>query len=236
MAAVILNLGCGTRTSPAMINIDWSLYARLAQHKLGRRLAATVLQGDRRARFEAMDGTIQAHDLRKGIPVPAGSADAVYHSHVIEHIDRDAVPGFLTEIHRVLKPGGVHRIVCPDLEQLALAYSASLAEGGADHDRRVEAIIGQCVRREASGTSRQPPVRRRIENLVLGDARRRGETHQWMWDRVNLAAALTAAGFADVAVVDARTSSIPGWAAMNLDVVEDGSPYIPGSLYVEARR
>ena len=46
------------------------------------------------------------------------------------------------------------------------------------HDDYVGAIIEQCVRKEAAGTSKQKNVRRFIENIILGDARKRGETHQ----------------------------------------------------------
>ena len=51
------------------------------------------------------------HDLSKGIPFDDNSVDVVYHSHLLEHIDRKNVPTFLKEIRRVLKPRGIHRIV-----------------------------------------------------------------------------------------------------------------------------
>ena len=69
-----------------------------------------------------MAGELLPHDLRRGIPFPDGSVDAVYHSHVLEHIDRSAVPGCLAEIRRVLRIGGVHRIVVPDLELVVRNY------------------------------------------------------------------------------------------------------------------
>ena len=71
--------------------------------------------------------------------------------------------------------------------------------------------------------------------MLLGDARKRGETHQWMWDRVNLAAALDQAGFTGAEVVNFRTSTIPDWSSTGLDQEPDGTEYRPGSLYVEAR-
>ena len=79
-------------------------------------------------------------------------------------------------------------------------------------------------------------MRRRVENLLLGDARKRGQTHQWMYDRLNLAQALEAAGFVQVEQVDEHTSGFPGWDELGLDVLEDGSPYMPGSLYMEGRK
>jgi SAM-dependent methyltransferase len=230
-----VNLGCGTKTHPACINIDWSIYARLGRNTVAQRIAPVALRGARLERLRSLDASVIVHDLRKGIPLSNGTADVVYHSHFLEHIDRNAVPAFFSEVRRVLKPGGVHRIVLPDLEGLAVTYLDSLRRAAPDHDAAVARLIDQMVRREANGTSRQGPLRRRLENLLLGDARRRGETHMWMWDRLNLAQALETGGFGDVQVVDWQTSRIPGWAELMLDAA-DGREHKPGSLYVEAVR
>jgi SAM-dependent methyltransferase len=230
----ILNLGCGTRTSVAAVNIDWSPYLRVHQSRLGRKLAPLVLRGTRLEAFRALDSEIVVHDLRKGIPVNSESVDAVYHSHVLEHIDGKDVSAFFAEVHRVLRPGGVHRVVVPDLEAHVQMYLASLDEVRTDHDEAIYGLIGQSVRREAGGTSQQRPLRRRIENLVLGDARKRGETHQWAWDHLNLRQALERAGFRDFRTLSATDSQIPDWAMIGLDVNCDGTPYKSDSLWAEA--
>lgn len=237
---MVLNLGCGYQTSSRCINIDWSLPVRLKGSAVGRRIAPLVLQGDRLEAYEHMAGEVRRHDLRKGIPFGDATVDAVYHSHVLEHIDRDAVSGFLAEVRRVLRPGGVHRIVVPDLELQARTYLASLDDavagrGSVDtHESTVTELIEQMVRKEAYGTSTRPPARRRLENLLLGDARNRGETHQWMWDRVSLPRELLAAGFQDPQVMSNTASQIPDWRDYHLDEADDGTEYRPGSLYVEA--
>jgi SAM-dependent methyltransferase len=237
--ASILNLGCGTRTSPHCVNLDFSIQARLRESTVGSKFARLLLNGERLERFKQLEGTIVVHDLRRGIPFDDETVDAVYHSHTLEHLDRDVVPGFFAEILRVLRPGGVHRTVVPDFEQLVRRYLAHLdhcLNEGRDwdqHDLFVGAIIEQMVRREASGSSKQRTIRRRLENLLLGDARRRGETHQWMYDRINLTAALEGAGFKDVHAVDHTHSMIPGWTDIALDL-EEGREYKPGSLYIEA--
>lgn len=239
---ITLNLGCGSRTSERCINIDWSLPVRLKASRLGSHLAPLVVRGGRRDAYDSLRGTLVPHDLRKGIPAADDSVDAVYHSHVFEHIDRVHIDGFLREVHRVLKSGGVHRIVVPDLEGLVRRYLGHLhavvaGEADArDHDTYVAAFVEQMVRREAAGSSQQPPARRRIENALLGDARKRGETHQWMWDRVNITAALEAAGFRDITLQSHDTSRIDDWTGFGLDQVADGSEYKPGSLYVECTK
>lgn len=236
----VLNLGCGYATSDRCVNIDWSLPVRLRGSRVGRRLAPLILTGERRKAYDAMQGAVMRHDLRKGIPFPDASIDAVYHSHVLEHLDRDIVPGFLAEIRRVLRPGGVHRIVVPDLERQARSYLASLEAVNdgrmpADrHEESVHTLIEQLVRREAYGTSLRTGFRRRLENLLLGDARKRGETHQWMWDRVSLPHELLAAGFHDPQVMSNTESRIPDWRGYLLDETPDGQEYKPDSLYVEA--
>lgn len=214
------------------MNIDWSFTLRLRQSWLGRTSARLLLQGDRRQRFDSLDADLMVHDLRTGIPFPDGTVDAVYHSHVLEHLDRKDVPDFFAEILRVLRPNGVHRLVVPDLEQVVHEY-VSTFDDPSGHDQAVARLYEQSVRREAFGTSQQGRIRRRVENAILGDARKRGETHQWMWDRVNLREALEDAGFTNICRVDATTSAIPTWQEINLDWTDTGVDK-PGSLYMEA--
>ena len=55
------------------------------------------------------------------LPLEDARAEAFYTSHTIEHVTDDAVAHLLAEIHRCLKPGGVLRLTCPDID---LAYRA----------------------------------------------------------------------------------------------------------------
>ena len=235
----ILNLGSGWRTSPYCVNIDWSMYLRAKTSRIGSALAPVVLKGERLERFRSLDENIVVHDLRRGIPAEDNSVDVVYHSHLLAHIDHDRVPGFFAEIRRVLVSNGIHRIVVPDLERLAREYLAHLdtciAGEGSDrnHDGYVAAMIELMVRKESVGSSQQPRLARLVENALLGDARRRGETYQWMYDRANLGYSLTEGGFRSISVVDHVTSAIPDWDAIGLDLGADGGAYKPGSLYVE---
>lgn len=239
---IILNLGCGTHTSSGCINLDWSPQARLRRSRVGQWVAPVLLSGERLRAFREAKGAIVVHDLRKGIPAATGTIDAVYHSHVLEHLDREAVPSFLAEIRRVLKPGGIHRVVVPDFELACRKYLSHVELSVIDptarerHDSVVAGVIEQMVRHEASGTSLQGPARRRIENLLLGDARRRGETHRWMYDRVNLPLLLVRAQFHSVTIVDAVTSAIPGWDEIDLDRTPGGEKRRGNSVYVEAVR
>lgn len=90
----LLNVGCGRRFHPAWTNID----------------------------LESYDPTVVEHDITKGLPYDDNQFDAVYHSHVLEHLEPSAGEKLLGECYRVLRPGGILRIVVPNLEQIATLY------------------------------------------------------------------------------------------------------------------
>lgn len=59
------------------------------------------------------------YDIRNDkLPFEDMSVDAIFCSHVIEHIENEFVEQMLKECYRVLKPGAVARITCPDAEWL----------------------------------------------------------------------------------------------------------------------
>jgi predicted SAM-dependent methyltransferase len=240
----VLNLGCGAKISrdPDVVNIDWSYMLRAKQGAVLSRVVPLFLSDSRRRRFAAIGENVLVHDLSKGIPAESGTVDVVYHSHVLEHLDRDIVPVFLREVVRVLKPGGLHRIVVPDLEALCLAYLESNRKwrstpgSAAEHDATVAAMYEQSVRKETEGARQQPPLRRKLENLFFGDARKRGETHQWMYDRVNLAHLLLESGLVNPQVLSFDVSSISHWKKYGLDADAEGREVRSDSLYMEAQK
>jgi hypothetical protein len=128
------------------------------------------------------------------------------------------------------------------MERLCADYLAHLRMCDSDreaiprHDQYIAEIIEQMVRREPFGTSQQSPLRRAVERMLLGDARKRGETHQWMYDRISLPNLLEEAGYRDVTVERYDTSRIPDWNRHGLDRKAEGGEYKPGSLYVEAAK
>ncbi len=236
---IILNLGCGTKTSDQCVNIDWSLYTVLKKNPVLRSMAWPFLNRVRRDRLSALSKNSVSHNLKNGIPFGNDTVDTVYHSHLMEHIDRCDIDLFLSEIHRVLKPAGIHRICVPDLEQLVSAYIRNYesCENSrvtiSAHDDYVAAICEQCVRKESYATRNQPVIRRYLEKIFLGDARRRGETHQWMYDRFNMYSVLDEAGFRDIRVMSYNNSNIPDWKTIGLETKPDGTVYKKRSLYVE---
>ncbi|MDH3520349.1 MAG: methyltransferase domain-containing protein [Myxococcales bacterium] len=115
--ALRLHLGCGPCTPAGWVNVDYALGARLARIAPLRPLlrALGLFRID-------WSGSIVLHDLRKPFPWADGSAHAIYSSHTLEHLSaRDGLQ-FLRECQRVLAPGGVIRIVVPDVGAILRDY------------------------------------------------------------------------------------------------------------------
>ena len=126
----VLNLGCGDKTSNSseVINIDWSIYHRIKCNSLLQIIALPFFDKNRKKYCNSLPENIMVHNLKKGIPFENNSIDVVYHSHVFEHIPKQHAEKFQKEVIRVLKPGGIQRIVIPDMEILCLELIKHLAK------------------------------------------------------------------------------------------------------------
>lgn len=134
-ASGLLNLGCGEQRHPAWTNVD------------------LVPAGD----------DVIPCDLRRPLPFADGAFTAAYAAHVIEHVAPVEARRLVEELRRVLAPGGIVRIVVPDLEGIVRAYLASLERAAADPatERRWEhrwmtvELLDQLVRGRSGGVMRR---------------------------------------------------------------------------------
>lgn len=124
MAAVMVNIACGNSYVDGWVNLD---YVPLSP------------------------AVIQANLLGR-LPLADAEADVVYSSHFLEHIPRKRMAGFLAECFRVLKPGGLIRLVLPDLDELCREYLRQRDVGVHEKaDFVVLEMLDQCVRTESGG-------------------------------------------------------------------------------------
>jgi SAM-dependent methyltransferase len=65
-----------------------------------------------------------AHDLLslKELPIDSGTAEIVHSRYSIEHLTDEAVAFFFREAMRILKPGGILRLIAPNIELDYRAY------------------------------------------------------------------------------------------------------------------
>jgi predicted SAM-dependent methyltransferase len=61
-------------------------------------------------------------DVSKGLTCADNEVDIIFHSHLLEHFNREEGLTFLKECYRVLKPGGIIRISVPDAQLLTAKY------------------------------------------------------------------------------------------------------------------
>jgi predicted SAM-dependent methyltransferase len=126
-----LNLGCGPQVPAGWINVDYAFGARLAAKPLFRSV-------NKRLKLFAVDwnDSIFIHNLTERFPWRDGTVHTVYSSHTLEHLSRQEGLFFLRESQRVLKPGGIIRIVVPDL----VAFVNSYVKGDIRADSFVESL------------------------------------------------------------------------------------------------
>jgi predicted SAM-dependent methyltransferase len=214
-SGIRVNIGCGLTPTPGWINFDNSFSVRAARWPAvsGVMRACGVLNA-KSAELAKMgrDGRVRFANAASRIPCASGSVDVAYSSHMIEHLDRGEARAFLTEVRRVLRPGGVVRIDAPDLTRLVSDY---LASGDAD-----EFIAGSHL-----GLSRPAGLRAWVKWTLVGPRH-----HLWMYDAESLTRLLRESGFAEAAALPPGSTRIadPG----ELDLWERAAE----SVYVEAVR
>lgn len=115
-----LNLGCGAQIVDGWINVDNSIGSYIA--------AIPVLNWlIRRLRLFGISWSskIAVADLRRPLPWRDSSIHCIYSSHTLEHLYWDDGKALVKECFRVLRPGGILRVVVPDLRSVIGGYAAS---------------------------------------------------------------------------------------------------------------
>ena len=255
-----LNLGCGSKTHPDWINVDF-------------------IQGQ---------ADIISYNLLNKLPFEDKSIKYIYHSHLLEHFSESDGINFTKECHRVLQNGGILRIVLPDLENIIRCYidlinnknNYSEPEFFKFHQWLIIELFDQAVREYPGGSMKeclmiQDPelleyianrigtikitenkypsvkkpllyrIKRKLTKMILSEAeykalniglfRNRGEVHKWMYDKYSLTKLLSDIGFKSIETKDPYSSNIPFWENYEFDI-KANIVLNPHSLYIEAIR
>jgi predicted SAM-dependent methyltransferase len=161
-------------------------------------------------------------DIVKGLPVNNGSVARLFASHVIEHLCYQDAQLALKRSHELLKPGGLFRLIVPDLKARAEKYISA-----ADRNSPVAAI--DFMRSTMLGRECRPRGLRAAIAETFG-----GSHHLWMWDEASLSAALLEQGFVNIRRCSFGDSEDPLFAE-----VEDRTRFIDGDFIevaIECRR
>jgi len=148
----------------------------------------------------------------KKIPLGDETAEIIYSSHMIEHLDKDDCTKFFLEAKRVLKKDGIIRIVVPDTKKIVLNYI---------EDENIELFLIKLHLTKVQTKT----LKDKFKYLIIGDRQ-----HQWMYDEKSLKEILIQNGYRDPEILEPGKTLIPN--SGNLDLFERQEE----SLYMEAKK
>jgi predicted SAM-dependent methyltransferase len=193
-AELKLNIGCGTSGIEGWVNIDNSPTILLSRLPFGRRIFRTP----------EWRGGVRRADVRKRIPFPDSSVSCIYSSHTFEHFTYEESRAVALECFRVLRVGGILRIVVPDLGLMVRDYLADSADPMASHTFVSRLLLTASVR-----------------EIVHA-----GSHHKQMFDERSLAHLLQEAGFGAPEIMTFGSSRIAEISKIELESRRFESIYV----------
>lgn len=199
--------GCGWSAPPTWTNFDASPTLRFERLPV---VGSVYTKNER-----PFPSNVRYGDVVTGLPVDDHSVSVLYCSHVLEHLSLEDASTAIANSFSVLRPGGIWRIVVPDLRSLAESYLTRRDPAAA-----IDFLRSTRLGREGSRRS----LRQRLRD-ALGNA-----DHQWMWDYESLSAALQDAGFVEI-----RRATLGDSGIADFTDVEDADRW-KGALGVQCQR
>lgn len=174
-SGLYVNYGCGWGIGNDWLNFDASPTLAFERIPL-----LGLLYKKNALRFPA---AVRYGDILRGLPVESASCNGVFASHVLEHLSLEEFGIALRNTYRMLRPGGIFRLVVPDLRACAEQYLSSS-----------DPLAAQTFM-HATGLG----VKSTPRNLMGWLSKCFGHSaHQWMWDFESLNVSLAEAGFRDI--------------------------------------
>ena len=193
-AEIKLNLGCGISGISGWHNIDNSPTILLSRIGLARQLF----------RLPAWPSDVRRVDVLRGLPFSSETVACIYSSHLLQGLTYAESLALMKEAWRVLRPGGVLRIVVPDLGKVVTNYLS-------DPDPLA---------------SHKLLSRLSLKGSALRDLLRKGRRYEQMFDARSLLHLFVDAGFTNPEVRRFKESRIPEITAIELEQRKWESLYI----------
>jgi predicted SAM-dependent methyltransferase len=167
--------GCGLCAPSSWRNYDASPTLRIQR--------LPIIGGFLTKRDVVFPDNVEYGDIVSGMPLPGGSCQGIYCSHVLEHLSLNDLRKALRETHRILADGGLFRLVVPDLEHLAQTYLESQSTNAAIEFMRAS-LLGKEERKRSI---------RAFAREWFGNSQ-----HLWLWDYKSLRQELAQVGFCEI--------------------------------------
>ena len=212
-----LNLGCGSVRPNGWINTDSSLNANLQRVPIIGKSIAKIISN---VSYESNNLTYM--NLNNNWKFKDSSVDVVYASHLFEHLSLKSADLFLKNAYRSLKPGGVIRIVVPDLYQITKKYIEDYNEIEVGDPTE---FIMWAINMHREGQYGSPSLIKKIIYELQGYPHQ----HKFMYDDKSLIHKMKSFGFKNLTSLSYGVSNL-------IDEIEDveGTKESYLSVYIEA--
>jgi SAM-dependent methyltransferase len=218
MSELRINVGCGSSPTNDWINYDSSFSIKISKLPLYVPKILLFLGLIKESHLSYITflktSIIRYGNILKGLPNDDGSVSVIYTSHMLEHFDHHEADIFCKEVQRLLIPGGVIRIVVPDIAIKINDYSKHK-----NADLFIESL-NICIPRPK--TIFQKFYSKFIENSY--------GYHQRMYDSKLLMDLLKKNNFIDIKLLPAGETTINDSGDLDLREAEHES------LYMEAKK
>lgn len=211
MPRYYIQYGCGFSVGEGWLNFDASPTLRIERIPLFGDKVSAAFSGNRE-RFRAC---VRYGDICKGPLLPAGTADGVYASHVLEHLSLSDFRKALENTYEMLADGGVFRLIVPDLLERARRYVFKA-------EKKSEAAE-EFLRSTLLGKEHRPRGLSGILRDLVGNS-----GHRWMWDETSITEELRWVRFTRIRRCSCGDSGIPMF-----DAVEEASRFYDMDLNIQ---
>lgn len=147
-------------------------------------------------------------DATRTWPLEAASVSHVFSDNVVEHLPLEATRALLREAHRCLQPGGVIRLITPDVRahvEMYLSGAPALEDAAAKHYRELGLLV-------------EHPID--VLRIPIGQF---GHHSGYVFDFETLRTELEAAGFVDVVRTPTGSSDHPEFDGLDRRTSEGGA-------------
>jgi len=173
--SLYVQYGCGFDAPDTWINFDSSPTLRFERLPL---IGKLYTKNEKR-----FPDNIKYGNIVSELPIKNESCDGIYCSHVLEHLALKNFRKALENTYAYLKPGGIFRLVIPDLYCYAEEYMRAFSKGKNEASMNFMKSSGLGIEEEKKGIFC-------FFYEVLS-----GSRHKWMWDYHSLNKELKAVGF-----------------------------------------
>lgn len=183
MKKIYLNVASSTQFLENFINLDSSIYIKLARYYPLTRILVGKKYKDIVLKYQdaLKKNLLKEHDCRKKLDFKENSVDHILCSHFLEHVYPDECDKILLEFFRVLKINGTIHLILPDMGILINQYLNSN-----DENACYELIKNTLLTKE-----KRPSFKYRLLEFVG----RYGLQHYWMYDKNSMILRLKNIGF-----------------------------------------